>query len=303
MPPDHKTLVCIGGPTASGKTSLAIELALHFKTEIISADSRQVYKYFNIGTAKPSQTELKLVRHHFVDEIHPEVPFNAGEFERAALERLQHIFEKNDWAIAAGGTGLFFKALLEGLDDFPEVPHECREAIQEQFEKEGLAAIREQLRRLDPVYYDQADIDNPNRIIRALSVCAASGRPYSSFLNSPSKARPFRSVRIALHPDRSILYGRIERRVDGMIEQGLEEEARDLLKYAGTEAFNTVGYKEWLACFKGEESPENTISLIKRNSRRYAKRQFTWFNNQGTWHKLLHPDLKSALDIIQSASQ
>lgn len=295
-----KILICIGGPTASGKTSLAIELALHFQTEIISVDSRQIYKYFNIGTAKPSQEELNLVKHHFIDEMTPESSFNAGEFERAAVKRLEEIFKKTNWAIAAGGTGLFFKALLEGLDDFPEVADEFRAQLQHEFDQNGIEGIRRQLRLLDPDYYHQTDTNNPRRLIRALSVCISSGKPYSSFLVSRNKSRNFYPVKIALHPDRPLLYERIEKRVDQMIAGGLADEARNLLPYADTEAFNTVGYKEWIACFNGIENVENTISLIKRNSRRYAKRQFTWFNNQGNWNKINQPDLLTAIATIQS---
>lgn len=298
-----KILICIGGPTASGKTTLAIELALHFKTDIISADSRQIYKYFDIGTAKPSNEELNMVKHYLIDELEPDISFNAGEFERRSLLILDEIFSKNQYAIMVGGTGLFFRAILEGLDEFPEVPPTLRDVLQRQYEEVGLSSLQEQLLILDPEYFAQMDINNPTRIIRALSVCIASGQPYSSFLNSSPKKRDFKAIKIAITPDREMLYSRINQRVEKMLEQGLENEVKHLLQYKDAEAFNTVGYKEWLQYFDGVENYINTIEFIKRNSRRYAKRQFTWFNNQGSWNKISKPDLQKALEIIAKSLQ
>lgn len=283
MPKQTKKLICIGGPTASGKTDIGISLAQKLDTSIISADSRQIYKYFDIGTAKPTSEELNKAPHFLIDILEPEEKFSAGDFEREALRILDTIFAEKDYAIVVGGTGLFFNALIYGLDEFPDVPEEIRNDLNTSFQKKGIGYLQDTLQKLDPYYYKTVDIHNPNRLIRAISVSLAANVPYSSFLNQKKAERPFESFCYALNPDRDQLYEKINLRVDNMIEKGLQEEVESLLKYKGCDAFNTVGYKEWLNFFDGTQSLDRTIELIRQNSRRYAKRQFTWFRNQGNW--------------------
>ncbi len=278
-----KKLICIGGPTASGKTDLSIALAQRLNTSIISADSRQIYKYFDIGTAKPTLEERQSVTHHLMDQIDPNKKFSAGDFEREALKLLECIFDERDHAIVVGGTGLFFNALIDGLDDFPEVSDEIRNELNSNLQKNGIGFLQEMLKKVDPHYYTMVDIHNPTRLIRALSVCQVANAPYSSFLKQKKVDRGFESYCFTLDPERDRLYNNINERVNIMIEKGLQKEVENLLQYRDCDAFNTVGYKEWLDFFEGKQSFDRTIELIKQNSRRYAKRQFTWFKNQGNW--------------------
>lgn len=288
-----KKLICIGGPTASGKTDLSIALAQRLNTSIISADSRQVYKYFDIGTAKPTLEERQNIPHHFIDLLDPNTKFSAGDFEREALLLLDIIFRESDYAIVTGGTGLFFNALLNGLDDFPEVPDEVREQLNLEFKENGINFLQEKLKQLDPTYYNIVDIQNPNRLIRAISVSLVANAPYSSFLNQKNVVRNFESHCFSLDPERELLYENINKRVEIMIEKGLQKEVESLLKYKDCDAFNTVGYKEWIDFFEGNQSFDRTVELIKQNSRRYAKRQFTWFKNQGNWTMINKNDIAS----------
>ena len=270
-------LVNIIGPTAIGKTSLAIKVARHFNTEIISADSRQFYKEMNIGTAVPEEEELEAVPHHFIQHISIEDNYTVGDFERDAIARLKQLFEKYDVVVMVGGSGLYTKAVTEGLDDFPEVDPGIRENLKDHLEKDGIDWLQQKLFALDPTYYKTADVQNPHRLIRALEICIGSGETFSSFLNKPKPARDFTTLNIGLTADRQTIYDRINQRVDQMVENGLVEEARNLYPKRELNALNTVGYKELFQHFEGDTDLETAISEIKKNTRRFAKRQLTWF--------------------------
>jgi tRNA dimethylallyltransferase len=280
----NKFLISIMGPTASGKTNLAIQLAQHFKTEIISADSRQFYKGLDIGTAKPSKEELASVKHHFIDCLEVDSNYNAGQFEDDALKTLDQIFEKNDIAVMVGGSGLYLSAVLFGIDPFPEIPRETRLRALNFYKEHGLQALRDELRNLDPIYFLEVDLDNPRRLMRALEVCYASGQPYSSFRNQGPQERKFRSIKIAYQWDRDLLYERINIRVEDMISKGLIAEAQNFSAHKESTALDTIGYKEVFQFLDGTFTKEEAIDLVKRNSRRYAKRQSTWFQKDTDIH-------------------
>jgi len=270
-------LLNIVGPTAIGKTSLAIALANKFNTEIISADSRQFYKEMQIGTAVPSEAELKAAKHHFIQHISIEDVYNVGDFEADAIQKLEEIFQQHNFAIMVGGSGLYTKSVLNGLDFFPTVPAEIRDSLNLRFEKKGLAPLQKELKNLDPEYYKIADIENPQRVIRALEVCIVSEKPYSSYLNQPKKRRNFIPINIGLTAAREIIYDRINRRVDLMMDEGLLQEAKNLFPKRHLNALNTVGYKELFEFLEGKISLETAVAEIKKNTRRFAKRQLTWF--------------------------
>ena len=272
-----KTLISIVGPTAIGKTALSIKLAKYFNTEIISADSRQFYKEMNIGTAVPSIEELSAVKHHFIQHKSIEEAYTVGDFERDAIASISKIHETNTIAIMVGGSGLYVKAVTKGLDDFPDVDANIRKELNERFESDGLKPLQEQLRELDSKAYNTIAIDNPQRLVRALEICIGTGKPYSSFLTNPEKKRNFKTITIGLNAERQLIYDRINERVDIMIEHGLVEEARGLLPYKNFNALNTVGYKELFQYFEGHCTLDFAISEIKKNTRRFAKRQLTWF--------------------------
>jgi tRNA dimethylallyltransferase len=297
----EKKLICIGGPTASGKTALALALARHYSTVILSVDSRQVYKHFNIGTAKPSLEERKNIPHHFIDIVDPFEKYSAGIFERQANETLTSLFDNYNIVIAAGGTGFFFKALLEGLDTFPELSEERVKQLNIEYTTKGLEPLKEELLEKDPHYAEKVDLQNPLRVIRALSVIRSSGKPFSEFFNKkPANTKQFTPICFALFPEREQLYANINQRVEQMIQSGLEEEVRNLLLYKNTYSFNTVGYKEWLPYFEGRASREDTLESIQRNTRRYAKRQYTWFQNQGNWIPTYDPSPQGIILAIDS---
>ena len=285
----HKKLVAIVGPTAVGKTGFSIMLAEHLGTEIISADSRQIFKELNIGTAKPTAFELSRVKHHFVGTRSIEEDYNAGKFETEALEKIHRLFEKYDHLILTGGSGLYVKAVCEGLDNMPEIPAGVRESLNQRLQYQGLASLVNELETRDPVYHGAVDKNNPQRVLRALEVIEATGRPFSSFRRKKQTLRPFQILKIGLELPRDILYRRIEERMDHMIEEGLLEEARALYPFKAKNALQTVGYQEIFDYIDGKYDWEQTISLLKRNSRRYAKRQFTWFKKDSAvqW---IHPD-------------
>jgi tRNA dimethylallyltransferase len=273
-------LVCIVGPTAVGKTDLAIQLAQHFETEILSFDSRQIYKELNIGTAKPTIEERKGITHHFIDEISVNTPFSAGDFEKQGLQRLEKLFKSYHIVIAAGGTGLYLKAIIEGLDKFPEILPELRKKLQQKYDLEGIYPLLEQLAILDPIISEKIDRNNPQRVLRALEVCIQTGKPYSSFLTKNTLKRDFDVLKIGLNIPRGELYTRINARVLNMIQQGLIQEVQKLIDQKfdfSLNALNTVGYKEIYAYIHGEYNLETAIALIQQNTRRYAKRQLTWF--------------------------
>jgi tRNA dimethylallyltransferase len=272
-----KTLICIVGPTAIGKTTLSIQLAKYFKTEIISADSRQFFKEMIIGTAAPTSIELASVKHHFIHHKSIEDEYNVGTFEKDAISNLDHLFKIHDVVIMVGGSGLYVDAVTKGLDEFPNIDPNIRKELNKKLKTEGLKVLQEQLKDLDIEAYNSMAIDNPHRVIRALEVCIGSGKSYSSFLNKGKSNRNFNSITIGLTADRDIIYNRINERVDNMIEKGLIEEVKSIIPKQQLNALNTVGYKELFNFFKDEWTLDFAISEIKKNSRRYAKRQLTWF--------------------------
>ena len=275
--PVTKTLIVIAGPTAAGKTAAAIELAKQLHTEIISADSRQLYREMSIGTAKPSAEELSAVKHHFIDSHSITEIFSVGDFEKQALQVLNDIFKTHDFALLVGGSGLYIKAVCEGFDDLPTASAEIRERLNHEFEEKGLTWLQEKLKVADPVYASQVDMNNPQRLIRALEVTESTGQPFSSYRKSTVNLRPFNIIKLGLNLPREVLYDRINRRVDDMISKGLVEEVRSLLPYRQLNALNTVGYSELFDYFDGKTDMDTAISLIKQNTRRFAKRQLTWF--------------------------
>ena len=272
-----KYLINIVGPTAIGKTALAVQIAQHFQTEIISADSRQFYKEMAIGTAVPEAEELAAAPHHFIQHISIEDSYNVGDFEKDALATLKELHQKNDVVVLVGGSGLYTKALTQGLDEFPEVDREIRENLNQHLENDGLDWLQKKLYVLDPEYYKNADVQNPHRVIRALEICIGTNKPFSTFLNQGKAERDFETINLGLTADRTIIYDRINRRVDLMMENGLLNEAESLYPKRELNALNTVGYKEMFSYLDNEIDLETAISEIKKNTRRFAKRQLTWF--------------------------
>jgi tRNA dimethylallyltransferase len=282
-------LVCIVGPTAVGKTSVAIELATQFKTEIISADSRQFYREMKIGTAKPSDPELSQVKHHFINSLSIHNPYDVKDFEREALSVLELLFASHQVVVVSGGSGLFIKALVDGIDDMPDIPGVIREGLESDLALHGLDYLTQELKEKDQFYYDQVDVHNPRRVLRALEHIRFTGEPFSKVRIGKKVERPFRSLIIVLDRDRAELYHRINIRVDQMIADGLVEECRSLIDFAGLNALNTVGYSETFEYLNGQISLQDAVELIKRNTRRYAKRQLTWWRKEESaiW---FHPD-------------
>jgi tRNA dimethylallyltransferase len=297
-----KTMVVIAGPTGVGKTKTGIELAKAFKSEIISADSRQIYKEIPIGTAAPSIDERNGVPHHLVGTRSIFDYYSAFEFEQDALALAEALFLKHDWLFMVGGSMMYIDAFCHGIDELPTIDPKLRQDLMAQLENDGIEAIRLQLKQLDPEFYGQVDLKNPKRVIHALEICLMTGKPYSMLRTSPKKVRPFNIVRIGLNRDRSELYERINQRVMGMMEQGLEQEARALHDFQNLNALNTVGFKELFACFNGEYNIERSIELIQRNSRHYAKKQLSWFNrNQEI--RWFHPSAtQEMLQLIEKES-
>lgn len=283
------TLLVIAGPTAVGKTALCVELAQKLHTEIISADSRQFYRELSIGTAKPTQEEQGGIKHHFIDSHSIQEYFSPGDFEREALILLEKLFQKHEVVILTGGSGLYIKALLEGLDEMPEVDLSLREQLMQQLSSEGIAPLWEQLQRLDPAYAAQVDQQNPQRIVRALEVCLSTGKPYSDFRKKQSADRPFQAIKICLDRPREELYARIDQRMDQMLAQGLVQEAIQYQDFQHLYALKTLGYKEVYGHLRGEYDEAEMIRLLKRNSRHYAKKQLTWFRHQGEF-RFMHPE-------------
>nr|WP_199156983.1 tRNA (adenosine(37)-N6)-dimethylallyltransferase MiaA [Pedobacter sp. ASV2] len=273
----NKTLIVVVGPTAIGKTALAITLANHFNTEIISADSRQFFKEMAIGTAKPDAEELAAAKHHFIDSHSVSQLFSTGDFEVEALKTIDNIFSNHNTAIMVGGSGLYINAVVNGLDEMPEIDLSIREKLNKQFETEGINAIQTQLAEYDPEYFAKVDQQNPQRMIRGLEVFLSTGQKLSSMLSATKKQRPFNIVKIGLNTDRAVLYNRINLRVDKMMELGLLDEVKSLLPYRTFNALNTVGYAELFDYVDGKVDLETAVSAIKQNTRRFAKRQLTWF--------------------------
>jgi tRNA dimethylallyltransferase len=283
--PMNNFLITIVGPTAIGKTSLSIEIAKHFNTEIISSDSRQFYKEMHIGTAVPSSEELNQAKHHFIQNLSIHDDYNVGQFEKDAITTLKKLFTKQNIVVIVGGSGLYLDAVLKGLDNFPDVDPSVRKNLKLQLEKKGIKRLQEQLKILDLETYQKIDIENHQRVVRALEICIGSGRPFSSFLTDKTIQRNFIPIKIGLTADRNIIYDRINERVDIMIASGLLNEVKGLLKYKHLNALQTVGYKELFRYLENEISLEFAIEEIKKNTRRFAKRQLTWYrkDNEITW--------------------
>lgn len=277
MSQKQKTLIVIAGPTAIGKTALAIEVAQYFGTEIISADSRQFFKEMSIGTAKPSPQELAQAKHHFIDSHSIKDDFSVGDFEKQAIVCLDKIFENNDVAVMVGGSGLYVNAVLYGFDELPKASEDLREQLNERLKTEGIEALQAELKNLDPDYYAEVDVHNPQRMIRALEVCISTGKTFSSFRNKQSKERDFNIILIGLNTDRELLYKKINQRVDLMIKDGLVEEVESLQAYQHLNALKTVGYSEIFRYLNQEWTLPEAIEKLKQNTRNFAKRQITWF--------------------------
>ena len=294
-------LVSIVGPTAIGKTAKSIALAKHFSSEILSADSRQFYQEMNIGTAVPSLEELAAAPHHFIQHISIHDNYSVGDFEKQSINKLKDLFKKHKILFLVGGSGLYIDAVNKGLDHFPKVDAAIREGLNERLNKEGIEPLQLQLKNLDLLHYKNVAISNPQRVIRALEICLGTGHPYSSFLNHSDKKRDFNIIKIGLDAPRPLIYERIEKRVDLMIEAGLIEEAKKLYPLRNLNALNTVGYKELFNYFDGEWSLEFAISEIKKNTRRFSKRQLTWFkkDENTTWFSYDNPPER----IIESITQ
>ncbi len=290
----NQHLIVIGGPTGSGKTKLAIELAKILSCEIVSADSRQVYKELSIGTATPTLDELSVVPHHFIQHVSIEQDYNAGIYENEVIILLETLFARNPYVILVGGTGLYINAVCKGLDDFPEVVPEVRSHYQHILEEQGIAPLLELLLEKDPAYYALVDHANPRRITRALEVMHDSRQKYSELRKNPSKPRKFFISRYLLDLPREVLYQRINQRVIEMVANGLEQETARLLEHKHLKAVHSVGYQEFFKYFDQEISLSEAIALIQQNTRRYAKRQMTWFNNQPeNWERIT--DIKKIL--------
>ncbi len=272
-----KTLLVVAGPTAIGKTAFAIELAKRYHTEIVSADSRQFYREMAIGTAKPSLAELSEAKHHFINSHSIVDTFTAGDYEKEALHLLNQLFAQYNLVVLVGGSGLFIKAVCEGFDEFPDIAPAIRNKLNEEYAANGLAPLQERLKQADPSYFNTVDSNNPQRVIRALEVIESTGIPYSSFRKANAKARPFNIIKLGLNLPREQLYQRINQRVDNMMAEGLLEEVKQFLPYQHLNPLNTVGYTELFDFLAGKQTLEEAISLIKQNTRRFAKRQLTWF--------------------------
>jgi tRNA dimethylallyltransferase len=281
----QKHLIVLVGPTAVGKTDLSLKLAQDFQCPIVSADSRQLYKEMSIGTAKPSKEQLKEARHYFINSYSISEEYNAGKYEVDSILLLEKLFLETDMVILAGGSGLYVKAVCEGFDEFPKVNGEIRETLNKIFENEGLEPLLEELKFSDPQYYDIVDKNNAHRIIRALEVIRGTGEPVSAFRTNARRERSFKIIKIGINCDRKDLYKRIDERMEQMISAGLLDEVKGLYQYKNKQALQTVGYSEIFDFIDGKQSWEETIRLLKRNSRRYAKRQLTWFNKDKeiTW--------------------
>ncbi|EAY29145.1 tRNA (adenosine(37)-N6)-dimethylallyltransferase MiaA [Microscilla marina] len=294
----NKYLLVVVGPTAVGKTTLCIRLAQHFDTEIVSADSRQFYREMAIGTAKPTSEELAQAPHHLIDSQSIMDDYNVGDYEKDALVCLEDIFARKQVAILTGGSGLYIQAVCDGIDEMPEVAPEIRAQLMGRLQQEGLEPLLQQLEQLDPVYYQQVDQANPHRVVRALEVCLSTGQPYSSFRKKNKVQRPFNILKIGLERDREELYERINLRMDLMLEQGLLEEVKALYPYKNHNALQTVGYKEIFDYMDNKHDWDEAVRLLKRNSRRYAKRQMTWFRRDEEIHWFSPQKVDTIIDWV-----
>lgn len=298
MNKNSKILWSIVGPTGIGKTVLSIELAKNLKTEIISCDSRQFYKELKIGTAAPSSEELSLVPHHFIGNLSIAQDYSVGDFEKDALRKINELFNKYDQLIMVGGSGLYEKAVNEGLDNFPDIDSKVREDLMVEIQEKGLSYLQEELKKNDPEYYSQVDYNNPVRVMRALEIFRGTGKPYSSFRKNLVEKRNFTSVKIGLTASRDLIYDRINKRVDLMMEKGLLEEVISLQSYRHKNALQTVGYKELFDYLDGNSSLEFAVSEIKKNSRRYAKRQLTWYRRDESVNWFDYQSTQEIVDFV-----
>jgi tRNA dimethylallyltransferase len=295
-----KNLVVIAGPTAVGKTAASISIAQQLGCEIVSADSRQFYREMNIGTAKPSPDELNSVKHHFINNLSLNDEFNAGKFETEAVALIEDKLKVNDYIILTGGSGLYVNAVLKGFDILPEADLQLRESLAREMDEKGIEFLQGELKKNDPEYFAEVDLQNPQRLIRALEVCILTGRPYSSFRNKKEVKRNFNTVKMCLHLEREELYERINNRVDEMIAAGLVDEVKTLADYYEKNAMQTVGYNEIILFLKGEITFEKAIELMKRNTRRYAKRQLTWFRRDQEYRWLRPNEIDEMISYIRS---
>ena len=300
----NKYLISIVGPTGIGKTTLSLELAKQFNTEILSADSRQFFKEIPIGTAAPTAAELAVAPHHFIHNKSITDPYSVGSFEKEAIAKLEELFRSKSKVVMAGGSGLYVDAVIKGFDTFPDVDPELREQLNLELETKGLKALQDELKRLDPKSYETIALKNPHRVIRALEICRGTGLPFSSFLNQNKPERHFKTISIGLEADRSLIYERINFRVDKMLEHGLIKEAKSVFEYRKCNALNTVAYKELFNYFNKEWTLEFAVSEIKKNTRRFAKRQLTWFKKYTStqWFKY-DTDVKVITDYIKQEQQ
>ena len=293
------TLIVVVGPTGSGKSALAVKLAQHYHAPVISTDSRQLYRGLAIGTAQPTADELAAAKHYFIADREVEDDFNCGKYEVEALELLERLFTENDYVVAVGGSGLYIQALCEGMDNLPEADPALRNELKTRLESEGLEALVAELHNLDPEYAEVVDRQNPARVMRALEVCIMTGRPYSEQRCGTHTERPFNIVKIGTDMPRDVLYDRINRRVDIMVSEGLVEEARAMYPKRHLNSLQTVGYREMFDYFDGRCSLDEAIELIKRNSRRYAKRQLTWFRRDESTGWFSPNDIESMIEFIE----
>ncbi len=294
-------LITIVGPTAIGKTSLAISVARHFNTEIISCDSRQFYKEMNIGTAVPSKKELSQVKHHFIQHIPVKQDYNVGQFEKDAIQKLDELFLKHSVVVMVGGSGLYVDAVLKGLDKFPKVDPDIRKKLKIQLKEIGIRPLQEQLKQLDPISYKSIDLENHQRLIRALEISIGTGKPFSSYLTQSHTKRNFKAIKIGLTAERPLIYDRINHRVDLMIKNGLLDEVKSLYTHKHLNALQTVGYKELFSYLDNEITLDFAMEEIKKNTRRFAKRQLTWFRKDQdiTWFDF-KTDHNKIIDYIDS---
>jgi tRNA dimethylallyltransferase len=298
-PVSGKRLLVVVGATAVGKTDISFRLAQHFKCPILSADSRQCYQELGVATSKPSPEMREKVQHFFIDSHSIFQPISVADFEKFALNTLEQIYLQHDWCIMTGGSGLYVRAVVEGLDAIPEVPESIRANLEKRLENGGLEPLLTELSKLDADILKIIDPDNPRRVIRALAVCLATGIPYSTFRTGKKQERPFETIQIGLLRDRSTIYHRINKRMDAMIDQGIFEEAQDLLELKDQAPLQTVGFQEVFGYLEGRYNRSEAIRLLKRNSRRYAKRQLTWFRKDPSIHWFPADDLSSILDFLK----
>jgi tRNA dimethylallyltransferase len=297
----NKTLIVIAGPTAVGKTAIAIKIAQHYNTVVVSADSRQFFREMSIGTAKPDAAELAAVKHYFIDSYSIQQSFSVGDYEKQALALLDELFKEHDVVVLAGGSGLYVKAICDGFDDLPVAESGTRHRLNQDFTEQGIVHLQQRVKEIDPEYYEQVDIHNPQRLIRALEVFETTGKPISYYRKNTINKRPFRIVKIGLTLPRDILYQQINYRVDKMIEAGLLDEVRSLIPYRNLNALNTVGYSELFNHFDGNDDLESALDLIKQNTRHFAKRQLTWFRKDKDIHWFEADGEDVVLDIVKQA--